>query len=50
MWQYCWNVTGSHKQCQNRADIITGEEQSTDGNVSVEGRANIIARGFWWHR
>ena len=26
---------------------LTGEEQSVDGNVSVEARADISARTFW---
>ena len=26
---------------------LTGEEQSVDGNVSVEARADISTRGFW---
>ena len=27
---------------------LTGEKQSTGGNVSVEARADITARGFWY--
>ena len=27
---------------------LTGEEQSVGVNVSVEARANISARGFWY--
>ena len=26
---------------------LTGQEQSIGGNVSVEARADISARGFW---
>ena len=26
---------------------LTGQEQSVGGNVSVEARADISARGFW---
>ena len=29
---------------------LTGEEESTGGNVSVEARADISARGFWCRR
>ena len=28
---------------------LTGDEQLIGGNISVEARADISARGFWWH-
>ena len=28
--------------------LLTGEKKSISGNVSVEARAGISARGFWY--